>query len=55
MELITLAGNYGFPMVITIYFIFKVERVINNNTVALSEFKQICEKWKRQWQAQQKD
>ena len=35
VEFINLISNVGFPIAIAIYFIFKTEKVINNNTQAL--------------------
>lgn len=37
MELVELVSNVGFPIAISIYFIVKVEKVIKNNTQALTE------------------
>jgi len=40
MESITmLISNVGFPIVIALYFILKTERVIRNNTIAITEMK----------------
>jgi hypothetical protein len=36
-ELLSLVSNVGFPIAVSIYFILKTEKVINNNTQALNK------------------
>lgn len=36
--LMTLLSNYGFPVVVALWFMFRTERVIKNNTEALIKF-----------------
>lgn len=37
VEVLECVNNFGFPIVISLYFIFKVEKVVQNNTRALTE------------------
>ena len=46
-EWIDFISNVGFPIALVLYFVFKMEKVINNNTVALTEFKGVVERCKR--------
>ena len=39
METIPLIQNVGFPIALCLYFVFKVEKVVKNNTIALTEVK----------------
>jgi len=39
IDIVSLIPNVGFPIAISLYFIFKVEKVVKNNTEALIEFK----------------
>ena len=41
ITLTDLISNVGFPIAITCYFIFKVEKVIVNNTKALTQFYEV--------------
>lgn len=38
-ELISLISNVGFPIAIVIYFLVRLEKIINNNTQALTNFR----------------
>ena len=44
LEIVELISNVGFPMAISLYFIFKVERVVKNNTVALVQMKEVVKR-----------
>lgn len=37
-ELLQIGLNYGFPALMCIYFVFKVEKVVNNNTEVIEAF-----------------
>lgn len=47
-ELTALLGNYAFPIVVTLWFMFRTEKVISENTKATQEMSKIivtyCEK-----------
>lgn len=42
-DAIAIIQNVGFPIAVSLYFIFKVERVVKNNTEVLTRF---CEQIK---------
>jgi hypothetical protein len=49
-EIITIIGNYGFPIAITIWFMVRTEKVINKNTDAfykISEVMATCQKQRK--------
>jgi len=41
LDLVDIISNVGFPIGMCIYFVFKVEKSINNNTQALQEVKKV--------------
>jgi hypothetical protein len=51
-QLISLIGNYGFPIVVTLWFMIRTEKIIGKNTEAINSMSNIliklCEnkKWK---------
>ena len=42
-ELLTIIGNYGFPIFITVWFMFRTEKVISRNTEATLQLKDMVE------------
>ena len=43
-NVLTIIGNYGFPIFVTLWFMFRTEKIICNNTQALMEFKGVIDK-----------
>ena len=41
VDLIDIISNVGFPIAMCVYFVFKVEKSINNNTQALQEVQKV--------------
>ena len=46
-ELINLVGNYGFPMAMCFWFMFRTEKVIKSNTQAINRNSTVLEKSKK--------
>jgi len=46
-ESVQLLANYGFPIVITMWFMFRTEKVINRNTEAFIKIGEVVEKCQR--------
>jgi len=40
-DIVSLVQNIGFPIAISLYFIIKTEKTIQNNTTALGEIKTV--------------
>lgn len=49
-QLLSLIGNYGFPIVVTLWFMLRTEKIISRNTEAINSMSDIliklCEKKK---------
>jgi hypothetical protein len=46
-ELTQVLANYGFPVVITMWFMFRTEKVISRNTEAFEKINGVLEKCQR--------
>ena len=46
-EYLTLIGQYGFPIFICIWFMFRTEKIINANTAAIEKLSDIVSRWKK--------
>lgn len=44
MELINVLSNYGFPVFVTLWFMFRTEKIINKNTEAINKMNEIITK-----------
>jgi hypothetical protein len=42
-DLMSLIGNYGFPIFVTCWFMFRTEKIIGRNTDALDKLSNIVE------------
>jgi hypothetical protein len=46
LDLITVIGTYGFPIFVSLWFMYRIEKVLNNNTQAMKELinvvQQVC-------------
>lgn len=40
----TMITNVGFPIALCIYFVVKIEKVVKNNTIALTRFIEMTKK-----------
>lgn len=39
MEIVTMISTVGFPITMCVWFMFRMEKVINNNTKALNDMR----------------
>lgn len=40
-------GNYAFPVVVCLWFMFRTEKVIQSNTDVMIEIKEEMQRWKK--------
>ena len=40
-ELLISIGNYGFPMVLSVYLLIRVEKKLDDLTIAITELRQV--------------
>ena len=43
-DILMIIGNYGFPIFVTIWFMFRTEKVIGKNTEALVAIHEVVER-----------
>jgi hypothetical protein len=43
-NILSLIGNYGFPIVITLWFMLRTEKIINRNTEAIEKMSDMVSK-----------
>lgn len=43
LELVNIIGNYGFPVFVTLWFMFRTEKIINRNTEAIDKMGDMVE------------
>ena len=46
LEYLNIVGNYGFPIFVTMWFMFRTEKVINRNSEAIEKLTEMV-KWKK--------
>ena len=40
-DFLTIIGNYGFPIFVTLWFMFRTEKIINRNSEAIEKLSDI--------------